>query len=92
MASPRKYFKSKPKKSESKFIQRDIHSIGRMGTISESKSGPRELGCWFLWANFILLTGGRNILAVSGKRGNFPGSGPLPIFWPFIVRLGTVVA
>ena len=27
-----------------------------------------------------------------GKRQGFPGVGPLPTFWPFMVSLGTVMA
>ena len=45
-----------------------------------------------------MLTNGRNIavsrrnIAISGKGGDFPGIGPLPTFWPFLVYLGTVMA
>ena len=29
-----------------------------------------------------MLMSGRNILAISGKGGDFPEIGPLPTFWP----------
>ena len=78
------------KKSQSEFIQRDTYSIGRKQTISESESSPRAWGCWSLWAKeFLTLMSRRNILVISGKGRDFPGTGPLPTFWPFMVHLRT---
>ena len=35
---------------------------------------------------------GRIIPTILGKGWGFPGIGPLPTFWPFMVSLGTVMA
>ena len=35
---------------------------------------------------------GRIIPTIWGKRWGFPGTGPLPTFWPFMVSLRTVMA
>ena len=35
---------------------------------------------------------GKIIPTISGKGWGFPGIGPLPTFWPFMVGLGTVMA
>ena len=36
---------------------------------------------------------GKIIPNISGKgMGGFPGIEPLPTFWPFMVKLGTVMA
>ena len=35
---------------------------------------------------------GRVIPVILGKGCGFPGIGPLPTFWPFMVGLGTVIA
>ena len=34
---------------------------------------------------------GRIIPTISRKGWELPGTGPLPAFWPFMVRLGTVL-
>ena len=34
----------------------------------------------------------RVIPTMWGKRQGFPGTGPLPTFWPFMVSLRTVMA
>ena len=34
---------------------------------------------------------GRIILTILGKGWGFPGIGPLPTFWPFMVSLRTVM-
>ena len=34
----------------------------------------------------------RVIPTMWGKRQGFPGTGPLPTFWPFMVGLRTVMA
>ena len=39
-----------------------------------------------------MLMSGRNSLVLLGKSGDFPGIGPLPTVWPFMVCLGTVMA
>ena len=35
---------------------------------------------------------GRIIPTIGGKGQRFPGIGPPPTFWPFMVSLGTVMA
>ena len=63
---------SRGSQSESRFIQRDTQSTGRMWTFSESESSPKAWGCWFSWAEkFHMLISGRNILAIWGKGGDF---------------------
>ena len=38
-----------------------------------------------------MLMSGRNILTSLEKGRGFPGIGPPPSFWPFLVSLGTVM-
>lgn len=92
MASCTKEFKSKPKKSKVKFIKRDVHTIGRMQIISESESGPgamRVMGVvgFYGLSNFIGLQVRGIFWLFSGEGGDFPGIGPLPTFWPFVILL-----
>ena len=70
----------------------ETHPTDRVWTLSEGE-GPRVRGGEFLWAEqFHRLMVGRIIPTISGKWWGFPGIGPSPTFWPFMVGLGTVMA
>ena len=82
-----KEFKSKPNKSESRFIQRSP-SIGRIWSVSESESSLGMLGrLVFMGWITARINNRRNILTVWGRSGGVQELGHCPLvglLWLFL--------